>query len=107
MTEEFDYFGNPHVSTLVDLCLQLAADVHVTAQRQRALEMVLVRSGHLGATELEEFAPDDAQRAELDATREARVMRLLRIMTEAGPAEHPLRQQWEEALAARARSAQR
>lgn len=105
MSKETDYFGSPHVSKLVDLCLQLSAEVHVTTQRQRALELLLVRSGVLGADALERFEPDDAERNQLDDAREALVQRILRIMTEAGPAEHPLRPQWEGALASGSQSA--
>jgi hypothetical protein len=37
----------------------------------------------------------------LDRNRDELMSRLMRIITEAGPSEHPLRKQWDEAIAKR------
>lgn len=98
-TPEYDYFGSPHVSKLVDLILQLGTELHVTGQRVRALEMLLVRSGTLPAGAVDGFEPDTREQEHLDAARDRLMERILRIITEDGPAEHPLREQWEATLA--------
>jgi hypothetical protein len=97
-TPEHDYFGSPHVSKLVDLVLQLNAELHVTSQRGRALEMLLVRNGTLPAGAVDAFQPDTTEQEQLDTARDRRMERIMRIMTEDGPAEHPLRLQWEARL---------
>lgn len=97
-TPEFDYFGNPHISKLVDLVLLLGTEVHVTRTRVRALESLLVRAGTLPAGAVDAFEPETAEQASFDAARDQLMQRILRIITEAGPAEHPLREQWEATL---------
>jgi hypothetical protein len=96
---EYDYFGSPHVSKLVDLILQLGTELHVTGQRVRALEMLLVRNGTLPAGVVDGFEPDTREQEHLDSARDRLMERILRIITEDGPAEHPLRDQWEATLA--------
>jgi hypothetical protein len=98
-TPEYDYFGIPHVSKLVDLILQLGTDLHVTGQRVRALEMLLVRNGTLTPGAVDTFEPDTREQVDLDTARDRLMERILRIITEDGPAEHPLRDQWEATLA--------
>jgi hypothetical protein len=98
-TPEFDYFGSPHVSKLVDLVLQLGTELHVTSQRVRALEMLLVRNGTLTPGAVDGFVPDTREQEHLDSARDLLMARILRIVTEDGPAEHPLRDQWEATLA--------
>lgn len=102
MTDELDYLGDRRLSKLLDLVLQLATEVHVGRQRTRALEALLVRSGVVAAGELDAFRPTAEEAAVLDRERDAYTRRLVRIITEAGPAEHPLRDQWEDALATKA-----
>ncbi|MEV0394407.1 hypothetical protein [Polymorphospora rubra] len=103
MSTEFDYLGDPKTSKLFDLVLQLATDLHVTRQRVRALETLLVRGGQLDADAVDGFAPTGAERVAFDADRDGLQARLIRILTEDGPAEHPLRNQWEAAIDSRAR----
>lgn len=99
MSKEFDFFGDPLVSKLFDLILSLGMDLHVASTRIRALEMLLVRSGDLKQGELESFAATEAEKVVLDRNRDEFMARLMRIITEAGPSEHPLRAQWDEAIA--------
>ena len=98
MTAEFDYFNNRNLSKAVDLILQLASEVHVLQQRVRMMQMQLERQGTLQADAVEFFVPTAEEQIQLDNAREAMMERLMRVMTEAGPAEAPLREEWEQRL---------
>ena len=104
MSKEFDFFGNEQISKLFDLVLELGMDLHVASTRIRALEMMLVRSGKLNNGELDGFIPTADEKQVLDKNRDEFMARLMRIITEVGPAEHPLREQWDLALVKRSRS---
>jgi hypothetical protein len=104
MSKEFDFFGNEQISKLFDLVLELGMDLHVASTRIRALEMMLVRSGKLNNGELDGFIPTADEKQVLDKNRDEFMVRLMRIITEVGPAEHPLREQWDQALVKRSRS---
>jgi hypothetical protein len=101
MSTEFDFFENPHISKLFDLVLELGMDLHVTTTRLRALEMLLIRNGELKADQLDGFIPTEAEKQSLDLKRDEFMARLMRIITESGPSEHPLREQWDAAIAQR------
>jgi hypothetical protein len=101
MSAEFDFFENPQISKLFDLVLELGMDLHVTTTRLRALEMLLIRNGDLKDDQLDGFIPTDAEKLTLDVKRDEFMARLMRIITESGPSEHPLREQWDAAIAQR------
>jgi hypothetical protein len=101
MSAEFDFFGNQQVSKLFDLVLELGMDLHVTTTRLRALEMLLIRNGVLSADQLDGFTPTEAEKQILDLKRDEFMARFMRIITESGPSEHPLREQWDAAIAQR------
>jgi hypothetical protein len=101
MSTEFDFFENPQISKLFDLVLEIGMDLHVTTTRLRALEMLLIRSGELKADQLDGFTPTEAEKQSLDLKRDEFMARLMRIITESGPSEHPLREQWDAAIAQR------
>lgn len=101
MSAEFDFFGNQQVSKLFDLVLELGMDLHVTTNRLRAMEMMLIRSGELSADQVDGYIPTEAEKQILDAKRDEFMARLMRIITESGPSEHPLREQWDAAIAKR------
>jgi len=101
MSQEFDFFENPQVSKLFDLILELGMDLHVATTRLHALEALLVRSGQIKSGELDGFQPNPAEKAHLDQNRDEFMARLMRIITEVGPSEHPLREQWDAAIAER------
>jgi hypothetical protein len=101
MSAEFDFFGNQQVSKLFDLVLELGMDLHVTTTRLRAMEMLLTRRGELSADQLDGFIPTEAEKQIMDAKRDEFMARLMRIITESGPSEHPLREQWDAAIAQR------
>lgn len=102
MSIEFDYFDDPRISKLLDLTLHLATELHAVRQRERALEYALVRHGVLAEGELDAFRPSESEARILDCERDRYTRRLVRIITEAGPAEQPLRSQWKDALAEKA-----
>ncbi|MFJ6567722.1 hypothetical protein ACIQNU_09880 [Streptomyces sp. NPDC091292] len=102
MTEEFDYFRDRDTGKLFDLLLQVSTEAHVVDQRLYAMEALLVRHGILAEGELDALRPSEAEQRVLDGRREAAVARLVRIITESGPAERPLRDQWEATLGKRA-----
>ncbi|MBA0050212.1 hypothetical protein E0L36_04650 [Streptomyces sp. AJS327] len=102
MTQEFDYFRDRDTGKLFDLLLQVSTELHVTDQRLRALEALLVRNGTLAPGALDALEPTGEEQRVLDERREAVLARLVRIITESGPAEHPLRDQWDATLARRA-----
>lgn len=102
MTDEFDYFGDPRIGKLFDLVLQLTTELHVTDQRLRAVEALLVREGVLDADAVDGFVPTGDEQRVFDRRRDELMARFMRIVTESGPAEHPLRDQWESALARKA-----
>jgi hypothetical protein len=91
MSEEVTYFADPQLDRAVGLIFQLAAELHVTTQRLHALEAVLVEAGVLPSGAVDAYEPDADGRQRLDAVRDAAMGRLLRVLTEHGPAEHPLR----------------
>lgn len=99
MSSEFQYLENPQTAKLFDLLLQLATELHVERHRLRAMEALLVRKGLVEAGELDHFTPTAQEASVLDENLQAYMARLVRIITENGPAEHPLREQWEELLA--------
>jgi hypothetical protein len=91
MTSEHDYFGDARFGKLFDLVLQLATDLHVTRQRLRATEALLVRAGVVTDGAVDGFVPSPGEKEVLDRDRDELLRRLIRILTESGPAEHPLR----------------
>lgn len=101
MTSEFEYFNNPQISKLFDLTLELAMDHHVTSTRLHALEALLIRSGVVKEGELDSFDASADEKLVLDKNRDEFMARLMRIITEVGPSEHPLREQWDAAIAER------
>jgi hypothetical protein len=85
------YFDPPALDRVLSLVLQLAEDLHVTRHRLRALEELLAAQGVIAAGALDRPALDEAALARLDADRDAFLARLMRVMSEHGPSEHPLR----------------
>lgn len=91
MTREVHYFADPQLDRAVGLIVQLAAELHVTTQRLHALEQILVERGVLASGVVDAFEPNDQQRELLETLRDGAMERILRVLTEDGPAEHPLR----------------
>lgn len=91
MTREVHYFADPQLDRAVGLIVQLAAELHVTTQRLHALEQILVEGGALASGVVDAFEPNAQQREHLETLRDGAMERILRVLTEDGPAEHPLR----------------
>jgi hypothetical protein len=98
MSKEFDFFGDANISKLFDLVLQLGMDLNIANTRIRALEMQLIRNEELKVDDIDNFQPTDSEKLVLDKNRDEFMSRIIRIITETGPSEYPLRQQWEEAI---------
>lgn len=91
MADEVHYFADPQLDRAVGMIWQLVAELHITDQRCRALEALLVRNGVLAPDELDSFEPAPEESAALADARDAMMRRILRVLTEDGPREHPLR----------------
>jgi hypothetical protein len=98
MTRELDYFGNPQVAKLLDLSLGLAMELHMAHQRALSLEMLLIRKEIIFQGELDAFKPLVQEQERLAASRDGLMSRVMDILTEDGPAEHPLRDEWRQRL---------
>jgi hypothetical protein len=73
-------------------------DLNIANTRIRALEMQLIRNEELKVDDIDNFQPTDSEKLVLDKNRDEFMSRIIRIITETGPSEYPLRQQWEEAI---------
>lgn len=104
MTDEFQYLSTAETAKLFDLVLHLSTELHVTTHRLRSMEALLVRQGVLSEGQLDGFLPTEDETRSLDLARTAYQGRLMRIITENGPAERPLREQWEAKLATKSES---
>lgn len=91
MSEEVHYFDDPQLDRAVGLIFQVAAELHVTTQRLHALEALLVDNDLLAKGALDSYQPDEDTADKLAHLRDAAVGRLLKVITEDGPAEFPLR----------------
>lgn len=99
MTAELRYFPDPHTDRLVSLVWQLASELHTTRQRLAAVEALLGRAGVLPAGAVDTFRADAGEAAAMAAERDGFFDRIMRVVTEDGPAEHPMRDQWYAQLA--------
>jgi hypothetical protein len=92
--EEYRYFGDVQTGKLVDLIFQLMSELSRTANRVTALEMLLIEAKVLPSDAVDRFASDKNRREALKVKQEEFLGRFMHIITESGPAEHPLRTQW-------------
>ncbi len=77
---EQQFFADPAIDRLVAMVMTLAAELHVTKDRLRSLESLLGRRGLLDRAELDGYVPDDAERADNDAERDAYVRALMQCV---------------------------
>lgn len=99
MAEEIGYLESRQVGKLFDVVLQLAGELSVAEHRLRCLELLLIRRDVVDAGALDRFTPTAEEQQVLGECRDRLIGRLMAVITEAGPAEHPLRAQWEAMLA--------
>jgi hypothetical protein len=88
---DHEYLRGVSPDRLAALVFELASQLHVERTQRMALEEVLVRAGVIEAGATEKLAEDPAL---LTATRgklDTSIRALLRIVTEAGDAQGPLR----------------
>lgn len=90
---ETTYFADPQLDRAASLILELSSQLHVTRNRLRILEVALIRRGVLDPEEINGFEPTAEEGQALDAERDRSMTGLLRILTEDGPAAHPLREE--------------
>lgn len=96
--EETTYFKDKQDERIVDVLLQVTAELDRVMQRQRALEMLLAESTGLSPEQIDNFQPTESQKKELDKVRDDFMHRWLRVMTESGSHAAPLREEWSVAL---------
>ncbi len=91
MSDTTTYFTDPQLDRAMGLVFQLGAELHVATQRLHALEALLVEHGVLTVGELDSYQPQGEVAEKLASVRDATMGRLLRVITEDGPSQHPLR----------------
>src|SRR5690625_2382133 len=96
--EETTYFKDRQDERIVDVLLQVTAELDRVMQRQRALEMLLAETTGLSPEKIDNFQPTDNQKRELSQVRDGFMHRWLRVMTESGSHAAPLREEWSTAL---------
>jgi len=75
---EQTFFDDPAIDRLLAMVMTLAAELHVTTDRLRSLEMLLEKAGVVEPGSVDGFAPDPEQAARLAADRDAFVAELMR-----------------------------
>jgi hypothetical protein len=85
------YLSASDVDTLAALVMELAAQLHVERQRRLALEQALAARGIVDIDALERAASDPAVAERGRAALDGSIRALLRIMTERGDPQTPLR----------------
>jgi hypothetical protein len=74
------FFHDPALDRAMALIMTLAADLHVTKDRLRALEVLLTARGVLEEGALDHYAPTAEERTRLAAERQAMVAELMRCV---------------------------
>lgn len=88
---DLTFFQDPDVDRAVGLVMELAAQLHVERQRRLALEQTLERRGLVEPGEIESLAEDDDLLARARTELERSMKQLMRVMTEDGSPEAPIR----------------
>jgi len=79
--------------TLAALILELAAQLHVERARRMALEAALEKAGLLPQDAVSAAGRDEGFRSDAQAALDEALEKLLSIVTEDGPPQHPLREE--------------
>ncbi len=72
------FFTDPALDRAVAMVMTLAAELWVTKDRLRGLEVMLAERGILPEGAMDHYEPSDAERARVDGERRAYVAELLR-----------------------------
>ena len=91
MTRDHAYLEGVTPDKFGALLFELASQLHVERQRRIALETVLQRAGILAPGALDALAEEATVLEQGRASLDHALRRLMRIMTEAGDAQGPLR----------------
>jgi hypothetical protein len=74
------FFRDPAVDRLMEVVMELAAELWVSRRRERLLEAALVERGVLAADALELRVLSDSERADLRAERDALLGRVFGVL---------------------------
>jgi hypothetical protein len=74
------FFRDPALDRAVALIMTLAAELHVTKDRLRSMEVLLVERGVLEEGALDHYVPSAGERLHLAAERKALVEELMRCV---------------------------
>lgn len=88
---DITFFADPDVDRAVGLIMELAAQLHVERQRRIALEELLSHTGVLDPADLEALGEEDRSRERARTELERSMRQLMRVMTEDGGPEAPIR----------------
>lgn len=84
-------FDDPRLDRLCALVFELASALHVERQQRMALQEALSRQGVVTQAALDGLVGDAAFRAKVHAELDGSMARLLRVLTERGTPQGPLR----------------
>jgi len=88
---DHQYLAGISADKLAGLVFELASQLHVERQRRMALERLLARAGAIDPAALDALADDADFLAQSRAALDAALRRLLRVVTEGGESQAPLR----------------
>jgi hypothetical protein len=74
------FFADPAIDRAVAMIMTLAAELWVTKDRLRGLEVLLAERGVLPDRSLDQYEPQMAERTRVDAERRAYVAELMRCV---------------------------
>ena len=76
------FFNDPALDKMMGLIMNLAAEVYILRDRNRALEEMLIHSGILREGALDEYKPDLERAKQLGAERDAFIARIMQPLLE-------------------------
>jgi hypothetical protein len=91
---EAEYLKELSLPEFVELAMGLADELNATTARVHLLEIALERAGVLVPGTVESLRPTEEEAVRLGKVRDLFLYQLVRIMTQQGPDEYPLRAEW-------------
>lgn len=70
------FFDNPAIDNLIAVTLELAAELWVQRERNRALEQLLTQRGLISDAQIDAFTPVESEAAKIKIERDAFVSRI-------------------------------
>ena len=71
LAENPTYFSDPALDRVVNMVMELSAQVWVYRDRMMAMEDLLAEKGSITAADLDSYAPSEARRAQVKTERDA------------------------------------